>query len=344
MSKTLMDTNPGRPQIPASEAASPAAERTVTLLSDSDEKPLGPVHPPLLEILAGPQIHFVIARWLIYLALGFGVLFLYGAALRAVHPHRGGSVWWTMASELGLMVAAVVPGFVMALVERRPFGDFGLPSRGAFGPNFWVGALWGLGSLTLLMLVLRAAGVFYFGSLALHGARVAGFAAFYIVFFLMTGVFEDFLLRGYSQWILSKALKFWPAAVVLSVIFGALHTSNSGETISGVLAVVAIGLFFCLTLRRTGTLWWAVGFHMAWDWGESYLYSVPDSGTTLRGHLLNSSIHGAAWLTGGSAGPEGSYLVFGLIAVMWVLFSRVYPDVKYGVAQEPAAQPTSTTT
>ena len=94
-------------------------------------------------------------------------------------------------------------------------------------------------------------------------------------------------------------------------------------------AVVAIGFFFCLTLRRTGTLWWAVGFHMAWDWGESFLYSVPDSGTTVHGHLLNSSFNGPAWLTGGSVGPEGSYLIFALIALLWVLFDRVYPEVKY---------------
>jgi hypothetical protein len=92
--------------------------------------------------------------------------------------------------------------------------------------------------------------------------------------------------------------------------------------------VVAIGFFFCLTLRRTGDLWWAVGFHMSWDWGESYLYSVPDSGTMLPGHLLNSSFHGPAWLTGGSVGPEGSYLVFVVLAALWVLFDRVYPGVK----------------
>ena len=96
------------------------------------------------------------------------------------------------------------------------------------------------------------------------------------------------------------------------------------------MAVVAIGFFFCLTLRRTGDLWWAVGFHMAWDWGESFLYSVPDSGTLLPRHLLNSSFQGPDWLTGGSVGPEGSYLVFVVIGALWVLFDRTYPKVKYG--------------
>ena len=32
-----------------------------------------------------------------------------------------------------------------------------------------------------------------------------------------------------------------------------------GLTVRGLLAVAVIGLFFCLTLRRTGTLWFAIG-------------------------------------------------------------------------------------
>jgi uncharacterized protein len=38
-------------------------------------------------------------------------------------------------------------------------------------------------------------------------------------------------------------------------------------------SVVGFGLLFCLSLRRTGSLWWAVGFHAAWDWGQTLLRS-----------------------------------------------------------------------
>ena len=121
-------------------------------------------------------------------------------------------------------------------------------------------------------------------------------------------------------------MNFWPAAAFLSVAFG-LHPRRAirEKRTTGLVAAGLIGFFFCLTLRRTGDLWWAVGFHMAWDWGESYLYSVPDSGALLPGHLLNSSFHGPDWLTGGSVGPEGSYLVFVVIGALWVVFNRAYP-------------------
>ena len=284
---------------------------------------------PLRKILIGPDGLYAVARWLIYLALGFVVLTVFDSLLHGVHLGAGGPLWWGMVTEACMMLAAILPGFVMARVEGRRFGAFGLPMRQAFGRNFWVGALWGIASLTVLMLVLRAAGAFTLGSLDLQGWRILKFALYYAGFFLMTALFEDFLWRGYSQWVLAKGMNFWPAAALLSVSFGAIHSSNGGESRVGLVAIVAIGLFFCLTLRRTGNLWWAVGFHMAWDWGESYLYSVPDSGAMAPGHLLNSSFHGPAWLTGGTVGPEGSYLVFIVMAALWVVFDRVYPEVKY---------------
>ena len=323
-----MDTNPVPPTVP--EPTSPATAQSAPLAATAPS-PVAQVRreSPFRDVFIGPEGLYPGTRWLIYLALGGIVLLMEGALMHFIHPHAGGPVWWGMVSEVSIMLAAILPGFVMAQIEGRPFGDFGLPPRRAFRRNFWVGALWGIASLTVLMLVLRAAGAFTFGSLDLQGGRILKFAVYYAVFFLLTGLFEEFLFRGYSLWVLSKGMNFWPAAALLSVSFGAMHGANPGEAKIGLVAVVAIGFFFCLTLRRTGDLWWAVGFHMSWDWGESYLYSVPDSGTMLPGHLLNSSFQGPAWLTGGSVGPEGSYLVFVLIAALWVLFDRMYPQVKY---------------
>jgi membrane protease YdiL (CAAX protease family) len=322
---TMMDNKPLLPSSaePAEPSFSPAS-----LLSSSPTKG-GGRESPLREVFLGPAGIYPGTRWLIYLAMAFAIFQVEGWLAVPLRPYLG-DLWWRMMIEGGLMLAAILPGLVMARIEDRPFGDFGLPARRAFGRNFWVGTLWGIGSLSVLMLALRVTGAFEFGSLALHGTRIWKFAAYYAVLFLLTGFFEDFLMRGYSQWVLSQGMNFWPAAALLSVAFGTIHGGNPGEAKTGLVAAGLIGFFLCLTLRRTGDLWWAVGFHLAWDWGESYLYSVPDSGVILPGHVLNSSLHGPDWLTGGSVGPEGSYLVFVVIGALWVLFDRAYPEVKYG--------------
>jgi hypothetical protein len=68
-----------------------------------------------------------------------------------------------------------------------------------------------------------------------------------------------------------------------------------------------------------------VGMHAAFDWTETYFYGVPDSGLLAQGHLLNSSFHGPVWLTGGSVGPEGSYLVFGVLVLSAVAIHFMFP-------------------
>jgi uncharacterized protein len=233
-------------------------------------------------------------------------------------------LWSNMLEEFGVLVAAVIPSLALARVERRPWKSYGLPASHAFGKLFWQGTIWGFAAITLLMLALSGAHAFAFGHVVLHGARIAKFAAFWAVMFLLIGLTEEFLFRGYAQFTLARGIQFWPAALVLSSTFGLIHLRNGGEEFSGALAAAFIGLFFCLTLRRTGNLWFAVGFHAAWDWGETFFYSVPDSGMVSPGHLLSSSLHGPAWLSGGSVGPEGSLLCFLTIAIVWIAFERTH--------------------
>jgi len=213
---------------------------------------------------------------------------------------------------------------VMGRFEGRTLADYGLPPRHAFAKLFWEGAAWGLAAITLLLIGLRLVHVFYFGHVVLHGARVLKFAAFWAAYFVLVGIFEEFLVRGYALVTLARAWGFWPAAVTMSLAFGAIHLRNPGETWVGLVGVVAIGLFFCLTLYRTGSLWFAVGFHAFWDWGQTFLYSVPDSGTVEPGHLMQPAFRGSDWLTGGSVGPEASVVCFVVIALAAGGFARRY--------------------
>jgi hypothetical protein len=236
-----------------------------------------------------------------------------------------GELWSQMLGELGLLVAAVIPALVMGRIEMRPWGAYGLPLGEASSRLFWVGVIWGFLGITLLLGILYGLHAFDFGHVLLHGMGIVRYAIFWGGVFLLVGLVEEFLLRGYTQFTLARGMGFWPAAVLLSAAFGVSHLKNPGEAWTGALAAGLIGLFFCLTLRRTGSLWFAVGFHAAWDWGESFFYSVPDSGAMSPGHLLSSSFHGSRWITGGSVGPEGSLLCLVVIALLWVGFERIYP-------------------
>jgi hypothetical protein len=288
--------------------------------------------PPLQSIFFSP--HGLRAGWrlAIYLSIYYVLRFVLLFALSALSSGSHGRLpplWGFLVTESVLAIIAIVPALFMCRLEHRPFGAYGLPSQGAFGKNFWAGAVWGLLAISGLLLLMRLTGAFSFGGVALHGLRILKFAAFWGVMFLFVGFHEEFFFRGYTLFTLCEGIGFWPAVVLLSTYFGYVHRGNPGESWVGLLGVVAIGLFFSLTVRRTGNLWFAVGMHAAWDWSETFLYSVPDSGLVLPGHLMNPTFHGSRWLTGGTAGPEGSVLLFVVIAVLWVVFDRMYPRVNY---------------
>jgi membrane protease YdiL (CAAX protease family) len=273
-----------------------------------------------------------LGRLLLYLGAGavtFYLMLLLGTLIFPDAVSGPTALWQDLYQEAAMLLGAMWPAFLMGHLEERPIDDYGLPRHQAFGKLFWAGAIWGLAAITVLLVTMRGAHILYFGHLALHGARILRFAAFWGVFFVVVGLFEEFMLRGYTLFTLAQSTGFWPAAAILSCAFGAIHLRNPGEGWVGALGAAAIGFFFCLTLRRTGTLWFAVGFHAAWDWGETYLYAVPNSGTYEPGHLLSPTFNGPPWLTGGSVGPEGSVLCFVLLALLWVVFHRAYPQVKY---------------
>jgi membrane protease YdiL (CAAX protease family) len=278
---------------------------------------------------------FYVLFWLFSLGLG-------RVAFRLVSA-RASRLWGYFGSELAVLLAALLAAVVMTALDGKKFSEYGLPPRPAFGRMFWIGSLWGMASISVMLLAMHGAHLFDFGHIELHGARMVKFALFWGGFFLLVGLYEEFYFRGYFLFTLTRTLRsfsddeespdgsdaspaasFWVAAVILCSFFGFVHLANTGESPLGIVAAACIGLFFCLTLRRTGNLWFAVGFHTMWDWAQSFLYSVPDSGTLAPGHLLSSSLHGPPWLTGGSVGPEGSVLVFVVIASTAAVFDRVY--------------------
>jgi membrane protease YdiL (CAAX protease family) len=236
--------------------------------------------------------------------------------------------------EFSSFITFLFASWLMARIEGRNIADYGLPWRRMFRSQFWVGAAIGFAALTLLLIVLRLSGAFYFGRFALRGAGILQWAFLFGLVFILVALKEEFSLRGYALFTLATGIGFWPAAIVSSASFGYGHLGNSGENWFGAFQAGAFGMLACLLLRRTGNLWLPIGFHTAWDWGQTYFYGVPDSGIVVPGHLLNSKFVGPAWLTGGSVGPEGSVLCLLLLIALWFVFAALFRDVKY---PDPAA-------
>jgi len=170
------------------------------------------------------------------------------------------------------------------------------------GINFW----WALGIIGLVCLKL-----FFFNS---------GNGNWGVYILAGLGLIPCLLLQ------LRKAQSsgFWQAAWVTSTLFGFIHTGNGGEDWIGIFAAGAIGFVFVVSIRVTGSAWWAIGCHAAWDWAETYFYGAADSGNVATGHYLSVTPGGSPFWSGGSAGPEGSILVIGIIVLMTIALILIY--------------------
>jgi membrane protease YdiL (CAAX protease family) len=226
------------------------------------------------------------------------------------------------SSEVLCVLAAT---WAMARIEKRPLLSFGYTGDHKL-IRLVSGVMWGFACLSLVVGILWRAGLLIFEGQSLTGLLASKFALAWGLVFLMVGVFEESLLRGYLQYTLSRGLSFWWAALLLSVAFALGHVGNGGESLLGLLEVFAGGLVFCLSLWYTKSLFWAVGFHAGWDWAQSYFYGTPDSGLVMKEHLMSSHPSGNPLWSGGATGPEGSLLLLPLLIMMatgmWIWWSR----------------------
>jgi membrane protease YdiL (CAAX protease family) len=226
--------------------------------------------------------------------------------------------------EFVLCVSVFLVTAIAGTLERRRIDSYGLPVEQAFGCFFWKGMLAGL-----LMAIFVAGAMILTGGMALHGLALPGneiakLGLLWFVANILIGIGEEYVFRGYALRSLWRGAGFWPAALITTAIFAGDHLGKPGENAMDIGMIFLLGLILCLSVRRTGSLWWAVGWHAAFDFGQLFLIGTRNGGQMPVGHLFEVTFPGSAWLNGGELGTEASiFMVPASIAtfiyVIWFL-------------------------
>jgi membrane protease YdiL (CAAX protease family) len=302
------------------------------------------------------------AGWsmLIFIALFAAFLFLANFITHKIHPpthhtspdHTIRFLFMFLNEAIPLLGVGITT-WIMSKIERRPIGVYGLGGTSKL-PHFVAGLAWGIICLTPFILILWKAGFLVFDNRLLFGSDILRYGAQWLALFCAVGLLEEYFTRGYLQYTLtrglaglfraafktphSNVLAFWTSAVIFSTLFGLIHGSNPGESPIGLLTAGIASMMFCLVLWRTGSLWWAIGFHTTWDWGQSFLYGVADSGIMVQHHLLATHPVGKALLSGGTTGPEGSIVILPIIILIVAVIVFTLPRTNAGYTRLPEPQ------
>ena len=230
------------------------------------------------------------------------------------------------------VVALAVAGFAIYigyahLVEQRPISELALPGMGR---ELGTGMLIGFGLYTACVLILIGLGIY-----RVEGLNPLGFMVPAIAMAVSSAVYEELLFRGVVFGSVEAWFGSWAALVVSSLVFGLTHLVNPEGTVEGALFIaVEAGILLAAAYMLTRRLWVSMGFHAAWNYTQSAIFSGIVSGNEASQGLIRSAVQGPELLTGGKFGLESSVLALVLctttgvvMLVMAVRRGRIVPPI-----------------
>lgn len=230
------------------------------------------------------------------------------------------------------IIALAIAGFAVYLgyahfIEQRAVSELAMPGmRRELG----IGLLIGVGLYAACELILMALGIY-----RIEGLNPLSFMIPAIAMAVSSSVYEELLFRGVLFGAVEQWFGSWAALVVSSLVFGLTHLINPQGTLEGALFIaVEAGTLLAAAYMLTRRLWLSIGFHLAWNYTQSAIFSGIVSGNDAQQGLIRSTINGPDWLTGGNFGVESSVLALLLctttaivMLVMAVRRGRIVPPI-----------------
>jgi membrane protease YdiL (CAAX protease family) len=267
----------------------------------------------LLRILNNPFVRFLI------LTAGVFYFYISGHMFRPQFAHGPiqdlATVVWMVVLTL-----FVYASFVKT-VERRSPNEVSLHGMWR---ELGAGILLGASLYTICILTLMLCGVYKINGLNGWAILLNG-----LWFGLSSGFFEELLFRGILFRTIEEVFGSWLAIAVSSFAFGLIHLNNPGSTYEGVLFIsLEFGILTAACYLLTQRLWLSMGLHMAWNYTQSTVFSGIGSGNGGSHGLINASIDGPKYLTGGDFGMESSVVALVICTSVGLFF--LFKAVKRG--------------
>lgn len=89
---------------------------------------------------------------------------------------------------------------------------------------------------------------------------------------------EELWCRGFVYERINVRYPLWVAILVNGVFFGLLHVFNPGATFLPIFDIVICGISFSIAKWYTGSIWFVMGVHTAWNFTQNFLFGLPNSG------------------------------------------------------------------
>jgi uncharacterized protein len=215
--------------------------------------------------------------------------------------------------------------------QSRPIEAMGLAFRPGWQREFGLGAALGWGMLIACILPMVLARGFIVRLWTAPHQFVLLILDLLVV--AIASLAEEVAYRGYPFQRLVEAIGPVWATLAASALFALLHLFNPGSDRASLTITMFAGWLLCAAYLRTRALWFAWGWHFAWNASMGLLFGLPISGITRFSPVIQTNTIGAPWLTGGDYGPEASLVTGIVMLVGLVLVFRITRSYAYMYAQ-----------
>lgn len=237
---------------------------------------------------------------------------------------------WMMLVQLFSTVLATLTAILFCrLIEKRPISSMGL-RRGHILREYAVGLV--IGTVMISLCVGLCA---LFGGLTLTHSKFSLVTwLLYLIGFLIQGMSEEVICRGYLMVSVSRKNAMWLAVATNSIVFALLHLANPGIGFLPLLNIALFGVFESVYVLKRGNLWGACAIHSFWNFFQGNVFGVSVSGTGAgTSPLIASMTESVEWLNGGSFGIEGGVIVTAVVTVAILLTVFFVPSNKEELIQ-----------
>jgi len=216
----------------------------------------------------------------------------------------------TVVTEPLLMVSVLGALKMMNLMDQpSTLKSFFITKKNVF-KDVLKGTMFGIVVLSICVILMLLTGHVTF---SIGKISIALFF-YYILYFLVVALFEELLGRTYPLFVFAERYPIALAVLINGLLFGLMHALNPGFTVFAMINIALAGVLFSMFTLYYGSINWAIGIHLGWNFAQGILFGYKVSGTDTPGVLI-AQPKGIYYLSGGQFGVEGSLICTFVLAV-----------------------------
>ncbi|MBQ1464125.1 MAG: CPBP family intramembrane metalloprotease [Ruminococcus sp.] len=206
------------------------------------------------------------------------------------------------------------------MMELRTLSSMGFRKEKA-GAHYLRGLLTGFCLMAAITGLSLVTGV---NRIAFEGAN-AGLLLLSLAGFLVQGMSEEVIFRGYLMTTIGGSHKTWLAVAISAAAFSLAHAGNPGYGVFSGFNLALFGVFASMYIIAFDDIWGISAIHSIWNFTQGSLWGISVSGTDGVASIFRTTAkHDIAILTGGEFGIEGSiFTTIVLGAGVYVLWRRI---------------------